>query len=425
MAFVAPINRVVSFLLYLSIFLLPFGQISRLEPIAGVRVYLVDIVVFLIALIWLVTLVVRKSFITPPLTPNIILFTGVGAISILISFLSFSPQQVGIGSLYLLRFICYASIYFVAYEFSPKKHLLKALLISGVISVVFGLFQYFLYPNLRNLIYLGWDPHEYRVFGTLFDSGFAGIIYVLTLILIAYLWHEFRNKTWLCITGVITYVAFALTYARSSYVAFLMAFLILSILKRTYKYALYSVLILGLTLFWLPRPSKTSEGVKLERTASISARGDNYLQTFEIIKDNPILGVGFNTLRYENNRRGNIAAENPAMSNAAAGSDSSLLFVAATTGILGLIAYVLLWIQMIRIELAKEKVNRSPLLVLPIIGALLVNSLFLNSLFYIWVMLWLWILLGVSHGSGNGIFVTSSVTSNYLKSIFSFRKIKG
>jgi len=425
MASHAPMNRTISALLYLAIFLLPFGQLLQLSIAPTIRLSTVDAAVFLVAIVWLGSIAVRKKpFSALPLAPFIVLFVGIGTVSLVFSLWHFNLLQVEIGSLYLVRWIFYAAIYFVVYEQENKPQLLKALTISGVISAFFGITQYFLYPNLRNLMYLGWDPHEYRVFGTFFDSGFAGIIYVLTLILIVYFCFEKNtNKIALFMGGTITYIAFALTYARSSYVAFLAAFFILSILKRTYKIALFSVILLGTTILLLPRPSETSEGVKLERTASVAARGNNYLQTLEIIKDNLFFGVGFNNLRYENIERGFVATEDRETSHAAAGSDASILFVAATTGIFGLIGYMLLWYQMIRIEVSKAKSDHLSLFILPTIGALLINSVFLNSLFYIWVMLWIWILLGISHGTNNTHFITSPVARNYFKSIFAFRKI--
>lgn len=418
-------KRSMLFLLYTAILLLPLGQIVQISLRPDVHLYPIDIVVFLLACAMVFVRLLNKiPVVTPPLTPYIVMFASIGIVSLLFSFFQFNFIQVGTGSLYLLRWTCYSSVYFIAYQYENKKHLLYALGLSGTICGIIGLTQYFFYPNLRNLGYLGWDPHEYRVFGTLFDSGFAGIIYVLTLLLLVYLWREFKHKIWLVLAGILTYAAFALTYARSSYLAFVAAFFILSILKKTYKYTLWAVVILGTTILLLPRPSETSEGVKLERTASISARGTNYLQTLEIVKDNPLIGIGFNTMRYENAKRGNVPAEEQQTNNAGAGSDSSLLFVAATTGILGLLVYSLLWIQMVRIELKKEEAERSHLLILPTLGALLVNSLFLNSLFYIWVMLWVWILLGVSHGTSNRIFVSSPVPRNNLKSIFTLRQIK-
>lgn len=413
-----------SFLLYFVLFFLPIGQLLEFSLTPSIHLYLIDIVVFLLISVWMIKKLLRKQpFSAPPLAQFILAFAAVTLVSLLFSFIHFSPLQVGIGSLYLFRWICYTGVYFVVYEYKNKQRLLTALMISGVVSAVFGLFQYFLYPNLRNLLYLGWDPHEYRVFGTYFDSGFAAVIYLLTLILIVYFYTEnlVKNKLWLVLAGLATYVAFALTYARSSYLAFLAAFFILSILKKNYKFALLSILILGITVILLPRPSQTSEGVKLTRTSTISARETNYLQTLQIIEDNPVIGIGFNLLRYENSKRGFVSQNEGETNHAAAGSDSSLLFVASTTGIIGLIAYILFWYQMVRLELNKGKTDHFLLFVLPTLGALLVNSLFLNSLFYIWTMLWLWILLGISHGTSNTRFIPRSIASNYLKSIFALR----
>ena len=46
----------------------------------------------------------------------------------------------------------------------------------------------FVYPDLRNLWYLGWDPHYYRVFATLLDPNYVGILLVLTIFVWIYIW---------------------------------------------------------------------------------------------------------------------------------------------------------------------------------------------------------------------------------------------
>ena len=89
-----------------------------------------------------------------------------------------------------------------------------------------------------------------------------------------------------------------------------------------------------LSAFLLPRPG--GDGVKLERTFSIIQRWENYQAGFKLWQQ-PIFGLGFNTLRYYNQDY---------LSHASAGQDSSLLFVAVTTGLVGLTAY-LFWLKSI------------------------------------------------------------------------------
>ncbi|MFH1694146.1 MAG: hypothetical protein ABH880_00035, partial [Patescibacteria group bacterium] len=73
----------------------------------------------------------------------------------------------------------------------------------------------------------------------------------------------------------------------------------------------------------------------------------------------------------------------PQGGHSGAGSDSSLLFVLATTGVFGLAAYLAIF------TLALQKNT----CLLACLGALAVNSLFVNSLFYSAIMVFLWVLL--------------------------------
>ena len=124
---------------------------------------------------------------------------------------------------------------------------------------------------------------------------------------------------------------------------------------------------------FLPRPG--GDGVKLERVFSIKQRIDNYQDSLVIIKDHPVFGVGFNTLRYY---------QNQPLSHAGAGLDSSLLFVLATTGILGFLAYLNLL----------NHIYKTSLLIKISLIVLLTHSLFQNSLFYPWILIWFFSLVG-------------------------------
>ena len=122
--------------------------------------------------------------------------------------------------------------------------------------------------------------------------------------------------------------ALLLTYSRSSYLALFAAIVAIAIFKKQFKLILVIVVFL-LSLFLLPRPG--GEGVKLERLVSAKQRLSNYQLGLEFWRQNPVFGLGFNTLKYYR--------DNPA-SHSASGLDSSLIFVLATTGMVGMLAYL-------------------------------------------------------------------------------------
>jgi hypothetical protein len=82
-------------------------------------------------------------------------------------------------------------------------------------------------------------------------------------------------------------------------------------------------------------------------------------------------------------------------SHACSGSDSSLLFILTTTGIIGFMAFAF---SIFRIRGFIQHSSNYLLLAVSFI-ALLVHSLFSNSMFYPWIMGWMVILLAVVSGN--------------------------
>ncbi|MFH0863683.1 MAG: O-antigen ligase family protein [Candidatus Gottesmanbacteria bacterium] len=385
------------YILILIIF--PFGQLTKLPlGISEINIYFQDIILGILVISWIIWhLITRRPLLKTPITKPIILFIIVAIFSLITNFLRFSQKEMIIASLYLVRWGIFTSIYFITFEmvnfhFIDQSKIKWMLIYVGTTTAIFGLGQYILYPNLRNLFYLGWDPHYFRVFGTFFDPGFIGVIIILTIILLMdcitkITIHEqfYRNACFLLLT--ICYVVLALTYSRSCYLAFITGMGVISWFKRNPKIILTAMLIIITTIIVLPRPAG-SEGVKLERGETIWGRLQNWKQSIIIFKNNPLLGVGFNTYRYVQKNYGYINQEDWQTSHSGAGADSSLLFILATTGICGLISYLLLIYYILIYHIRNVTVISS-------IVVVLVSSWFANSLFYPWIMLWMWILIGI------------------------------
>jgi len=405
--------KIISALFFIFLVLFPFGQLTKI-PLAflnspDVHLYLIDIVLFLLVLGWGIWrfLIEKKKYQLPPLAKPIFLFTALGGLSLAVNSPLFSGREVGVGFLYLLRWIFYAGLYFVLFDLKErwiwlKKNLLCFLTIIGSMVGILALVQYFLWPNLKALEVLHYDPHFYRVVGTFLDPGFTGIILVLTLILLVnngscltfspvrhprfaagarreflYVSHPFN-----LLLIIVVYVTLALTYSRASWLAFLVGIMIIILMKKAWKILPVLLVLVVATFYLLPRPA--GEGGKIERTYTIEARLTNYRQALIIAKDHPFFGVGFNTYRYAQRNYGFIEKDWQ-VSHAGAGVDNSWLFVLATTGILGFVSY--LWLYWKALGRFKN------ILVVSSLTAVFIHSFFLNSLFYPWVMAWLWLLL--------------------------------
>lgn len=365
------------------------GNLSSISSGSGMRITLLDVSVLLIVGYFFLTSRTRLK--------QLYQYLYIYGAFILIAFMTlllqvnrFSLSELTIASLYLWRFISYSLLTVVVLNSKElKKYAYLALWNCGVVLGILGLIQYFLYPNLRNLSYLGWDPHEYRIFSTLLDPNFTGIILVLTLILSNYLIQQrnHKNVLWnkfvIMVSGV-TFLAFLLTYSRGSYIAFIVSLFVWSLVTRRLKFAVMATIVFLGSILFLPHPR--GEGVRLLRSISVQSRWENSLAAIQIFSQQPLFGVGFDTLRFVREKT-EIDSGTIDVSHSGAGFHNSWLFILTTTGIFGFIAYGFIWRNIYIFTKEKE-------LLLTTFTAVGVHSLFDNSLFYPWVMVWLWLLVG-------------------------------
>lgn len=332
------LSKILLALLFLS---LAFGQLQRFG-----QFYLHDLILLLLLLV---------NFRRLRLFRPVLWFGLAGLISLVFAAFKLPLNEVLTGSLYLLRFLAYSLL--LGLKVDSKFLLFFSTAIAGL-----GLAQYLFLPDTRFLAGLNWDDHYYRLISTLFDPNFTGIILVLGLILIC-LKRPFSRPLL-----VLHFSALLLTYSRGSYLALAAAGLYWALISKKLKWFFLGIAVLAVVLLALPRPG--GEGVKLERWFSIEQRLDNYRAGVSLWLKGPVFGLGFNTLRYY---------RQDFVSHAASGLDSSLLFVLATTGVTGLLTYLNLL----------RSLWRKNLLVRVSLAALLVHSLFVNSLFYPFVLIWL------------------------------------
>lgn len=343
------------------------GQITALSLTPTIRVSLLDVVVFVSLFVVALgkrtipfALWQRNRFI-PKMWLPIILFFGV---------MLFSRGDIA----YIVRWLMYVALYWVAADaIIPPNAWRNMLMASGIGITLLGFVQYVLYPDLRNLYYLGWDPHYQRLFSSLLDPNFAGIILVFTLF--AFTIYSDHRAPWYVFGGGVglTLLALVLTYSRSSLVASVIGFFVWGILTR--RHALVTAVGIGLFLIFVALP-KTGEGRNMFRTVSSNARIDTAMYAISVMRKNPVFGQGI-------------------MPHA--GIDASMLFVGASTGSVGLVVYGWMIVSLFQLGkkgLENKKTHEVSAGYIGILVAALVHSIFVNSLFYPWVMAWIWIWTG-------------------------------
>lgn len=388
------------------VFLIPLGELIRVELSRSIIIKPLDISVAILVVVWLVNkLKSRSGVIDTFILYPVLLFLLIGAISLLANYSWIRSLQYSDSILYFLRWGIYIGVYFVVNEFdkSFKRTISLFMFFAGSIFIVLGYVQYAFYQSLKGFIYLGWDEHMYRMFSTFLDPNFAGVFFVLffTFQLGKLLLKDFRKSG----TGsnilhysllVFTLGAIFLTFSRSAMFMFIISsFVFFTLIGK--KRLIFILLGIFVFVFLISSKYFNIENVNPFRTVSTNARLETTLNALKIVQDNPILGVGFNTYRYAQIRYGFRKEVNAVESHADAAPDNSFLFVLATTGIVGFMSYMFLWFRFIKRAVRNYRISRNVFGAIFIASAcgLFVNALFINSLFYPPIMLWMWILNGL------------------------------
>lgn len=381
------------------------GQLARFPIADGVAITLLDMAVVLFVSNFLFTAIRKKQKLQAQLTGPLSLFVAACVLSLLVNLFLYSPTQIGVASLYLIRWILYAGVYFAVlyYRELKEKELLFFIIGAGIVQLIGGLWQYYFFPDLRVLYYLGWDDHLYRLIGVFIDPNYQGAMFVLLFIVCLALFiqnmkHITKRLFGLGLILLLSLSEIVLTYSRSALVMLIASF-------GTFFFFLGNKKLLfmlsGIALLFVVFFSNTYiEGLNPFRTASIFARISSMKEAAVIIQDNPVFGVGFNTFRYAQNKYGFRVSERWQISHADAGTDNSFLFVMATTGVVGLVAYLYLLYRMLLLAKSKMRKKSSiPLIAFVSIIGVMVDSLFVNSLFYPFFMFWMWMLLGFTENT--------------------------
>ncbi len=387
----------VNLLLLISLVTLLTGQLVRLPFTQSGAITLTDLLVASTVTTFIIdALLVKKSLKIPKtvFTP-FVLFT-VSAIASTVAALNFfSPGQIAVSALFLLRFIIYFLLSVVAYNSIAKSSIEKwinALLIIGVIFALLGFLQLVFFSNLSSLQASGWDPHQMRIVSTLLDPNFSGCIFSL-LSAISISFYLFKNRKIYLFALAIFITAIIFTFSRSSYLAIATVVVTVGFVKAP-RVLLISVAVFILAFTTIGQvKSRIIGALTIDETAT--ARIESWQRAVTIFKGSEILGVGFNTYRYAQASYGFFSFDNPLGGHSGAGSDSSILLIAATTGIIGLSLYLYLLINIFRVFKSNARSNPLHLGALAGFLGLIVDSQFINSLFFPQVMLLFYFILGL------------------------------
>lgn len=319
------------------------------------------------------------------------------------------------GWLYLFRFIVYSSSFYFVFHLVKSKILgrgefLTLIKTVSIVIAVLGLIQLVVFPDLEPLSMYGYDPHKNRLFSTFLDPNFAGTFFSFAFIftfaeLLGKKFQDFsqyvRDNRFNILASILLTASTILTFSRSAYLMLFSGMFILLVMRK--KLLLVPLFLIPLILYLVfpPFSARLNGVINLDKSAS--ERILSWEKGLTIFQQNPLFGVGFNNIRQ--------AAENLNLNktysadggNSGAGIDSSLIFIMATTGIAGIAAF-LLFIFRVLFDCIKSIIQKKYSFSLPLFASftgLLLNSFFINSLFFPAIMVLWFSALGVFYGLGD------------------------
>lgn len=394
------------------------GQFSAVVKQGEANFYLFDLMTGIFSLYGtFYFLTFTKKFLFPKYLMLFVFFTLSAGVSYFLNLHKYSQNEILVAGFYLLRWFIYLLAGFVVFNMLKQKklevrHLFDIILYSGIFLSVAGFLQLLVLPDFETLDPgLGWDPHKNRLASTFFDPNFTG---AYLSICIAIIFERFFSRINNFSTKTIKYpeikkyfkigelpafliilTAILLTFSRSTWlllgvIVFIYGFF------RSKKMLLLSLILVFCAYFVVPRIQTRISGIT-DPADSARFRLESWIDTTEIVKDNYIFGVGYNFMRYAKSDYGFLDPDK-FLIHSGAGSDSSILFVIATTGLTGLVFFgvglIFPVIEQYK-ELIKSEYLTNGTLLISVIAGLFLESQFINSLFFPQIMfLWL-IILGV------------------------------
>jgi O-antigen ligase len=335
-----------------------------------------------------------------------IAFALVGALSAVLAVPRFglTAAELGFSLAYLVRWLVYFALYVLAVNTLRRADVpavVRTLERVILVFAAFGIVQSAFLPGFAQLVYpeaelyIDWDPQGHRLVSTFLDPNFAGIFIVIGLLL------AIARQSCGAAVGrlhlAVLAVAVVLTASRSSILAAIVGgAVVVGVAGLTRRMVRIGVALGVLLLAALPALLEFARSYgKLSVDASAVSRVVSWLRALELLRDNPILGVGFNTYGFVQRAYGYEGGRGAF----AFSLDGGLLFIAVMTGGVGLLIYLTVlhgiaarargvW----RATWATPEERAVAVAAVASIPAVVVHSLFVNSLLQPFILEALWIL---------------------------------
>ena len=230
------------------------------------------------------------------------------------------------------------------------------------------------------------DPHVNRLISTYFDPNFLSSILVIPFTIELYkVIFEEKKSLFSIIKLLLTVIVVFLTSSRSGLLGCVIAsglMLLMYIHRNRFRrwiFIFFAVILVAIPIILSSNIRVIDRILNFMTDPSAQARFKSWRESFEIILKNLLFGIGYNMLGAYR-----MAQDGQLSSSTGYGVDSSILMIVITTGIVGLIAFVLFIMKIIK---QKDPANSS---IASLNKVIIISSLticfFNNLLFYV---LWL------------------------------------
>jgi len=320
-------------ILLLTFFLFSLGQLGRVSFFnQQINFYFYELLMFFLLIFYFFKL--KFSPFKKLWENNRWIFWGFGYLffSFFLSFFKYLPFENLVSFLYLLRlffyFIFFLYFYFY-YQKKSKKEVIFCFIIFSFLTIVSSFLQFFLYPNLRNLAYLGWDVHQNRIFGLFFDTSLAASIYGLVFLF----WLNYKKSKFFYFLPFF-FILIYFTYSRFVIFSFFITLFFFFLKKSLIKNFLLILTIFVFLIFLFPQ--RSGVGVNFNRIFSIESRIKENILGIKIGFKNPLFGIGYNRIRFFRQKNNLLWKSDFNIYHAASSFQSTYVTIFVSSGILGL-----------------------------------------------------------------------------------------
>jgi len=383
------------------------GLLIRI-PFGGGGILMADIFLPIFAGLWVLKkFLIEKEFPKSSFIISGFLFLGIAFISFLWNAWDLELKAQILSFAYIIRFFSILILgwasFDMVYDFLENKKLVENRVLKilenifwiiGII-IFLGYLQFYIIPDIGKYSTAGgFDPHIGRLLGTWMDPNFIGglLAFIIPVILGVFYQKKSTKKFSIIYLIFILFLLYAdfLTFSRSGYVALALGLLFFFLLRDP-KIILLGIIVSSIGIMSNHRAQTrvidlmgTLSAVVLRETDEVDAtaklRVISWQKSFSLWKKYPIIGVGYNTYRYKAAEEG-IVDENDF---SAGGSDSTLLTVLVTTGILGFLAFLYFYFSLWLGNLIRYFKTKNPFYLGFVAGisGLFIHSVFVNSFLF-------------------------------------------